>query len=206
MFRQFAGILANLIQLFRDFSQFIQTHLWKCWSSHYSSTSFNLRTCDQMEVPCLAFHKTRVKMSVWTPTILTKDFLGFPYSLMEISENASKQHHQFIQPGKAAREETPLTCIRKIFDSNLGRNTYCHFCFCDFPLSIQANVRIVSYDRTRPLPSTLYTIHSSLSSNHSILSDLNYWQHHYIYHIYSHHTCISLQMKQCHQITTVMLQ
>jgi hypothetical protein len=155
MFRHLAGILANPEQLLRDFSQFLQTistslpskmsrqQPWKSWSSRHSSWSFHLRTCDQVEVSCLVFHKTRVKISVSTPTILTRDFLCFPQFLGEMLENTSKQHNQFLSPAKSARGETLPTCIQKIFGSNLGRDTYYHYCFRGYPQSIQGNVRIV---------------------------------------------------------------
>jgi hypothetical protein len=62
--------------------------------------------------------------------------------------------------------------------------------------------QFLSSERLRPLPSIIYAIHYSLSSNHWTLPDLNYWRNHYIYHL-KH--CTSLQLKQYHQINTVIL-
>jgi hypothetical protein len=70
-----------------------------------------------------------------------------------------------------AEVESILTCIQEVPGANPARHTYCpDWALSWFPLSLEANARIVSLIRPRPLPSTSFPIHYSLLTNQSKLS------------------------------------
>jgi hypothetical protein len=69
-----------------------------------------------------------------------------------------------------------LLCIREVPGSNLGPET--GYPDWGFPQSFQANTEIVPFIRPRPLSSTSFSIHYSLSSSHSTLYSLRYWKRH----------------------------